>query len=274
MPRPDEGTVNVTQLRGVAETTVWTLYNRAAEAARPDGVLRDPVAIELLEKLDYPVDSVFGSPDQSHPLRAVCYDEAVRRFLHANPESTVVALGDGLETGFWRTDNGRVRWLSVDLPEVIEVRQRLLPQNPRIRHLACSVLDRAWMDEIDTTRPVLVTAQGLLPYLQPKEALELIGDCAARFRGGQMIFDCVPPWYSWMSQGKRRGFPGFTRVERPFGVTVCEVSRVPDRIPGVVAVYQLPRPAGRGWKRRAVDAAGRLPVLRNHRHSVALLEFA
>jgi hypothetical protein len=89
-----------------------------------------------------------------------------------------------------------------------------------------------------------------------------------------MIFDCVPPWYSWLSQGKRLGFPGFTRVERPFGVTVCQISRVPDRIPGVVAVHLLRRPTGRGWKRRVVDAAGRLPVLRNHRHSVVLLEFA
>ena len=33
-----------------------------------------------------------------------------------HPAGTVVALGEGLETQFWRPDNGRVRWLSVDLP--------------------------------------------------------------------------------------------------------------------------------------------------------------
>jgi O-methyltransferase involved in polyketide biosynthesis len=273
-PRPEEGTIDVTQLRGVSATTVWTLYNRAAEAARPDGVLQDPVAIELLAKLDDSMKPAFGSPDQSHPLRAVCYDDAVRRFLQKHPDGTVVALGDGLETGFWRTDNGRVRWLSVDLPEVIEVRQQLLPPNPRIRHLACSVVDRSWMHEVDTTRPVLVTAQGLLPYLQPTEALQLILDCAARFRGGQMIFDFVPPWYSWLSRRNRPGFPGFSEVERPFGVTVGQINRLPDQVPDIVAIHYLRRPTGRGWKRRAVDAVGRLPVLRNHRHSVALLEFA
>jgi O-methyltransferase involved in polyketide biosynthesis len=274
MPPPEEETIDVTQLRGVAGTTVWTLYNRSMEAARPDGILRDPVAIELLEKLDDTVDLPSGGPDQSHALRAVCYDDAVRGFLRAHPESTVVALGDGLETGFWRTDNGRVRWLSVDLPEVIEVRQRLLPQNPRIRHLACSVLDRAWMDEVDATRPVLVTAQGLLPYLEPVDALTLIRDCAARFHGGQMIFDSVPPWYRWWARRNWRVCPGFSEVARPFGMTTYQINRVGARMPGVVAVHHLRRPGGRGWKRRAVDAAGRLPVVRNHRHSVVRLEFA
>jgi O-methyltransferase involved in polyketide biosynthesis len=270
MPRPDDRTRDVSHLRGVAATTVWTLYNRAVEASRPDGVLRDPVAIELFKKLEYPVEDAFGQPDQSHPLRAVSYDNAVRRFLHAHPDGTVVALGDGLETGFWRTDNGRVRWLSVDLPEVIEIRRRLLPENPRIRHLARSVLDRCWMDEVDDSRPVLVTAQGLLPYLQPRDAAALIRDCAARLRGGQMIFDCVPPWYSWRS----RRDPSFSGPVRPFGMTASQISRLGHRIPGVVAVHHLRRPVARGWKRRAVDALGRLPVLSNHTHSVVLLEFA
>ena len=39
------------------------------------------------------------------------------RFLAANPDGTVVALGEGLETGFWRVDNGSVNWLTVELPE-------------------------------------------------------------------------------------------------------------------------------------------------------------
>ena len=37
-------------LDGVSETTLWTLYQRAAEAARPDCVLHDPMAVELVEE--------------------------------------------------------------------------------------------------------------------------------------------------------------------------------------------------------------------------------
>jgi O-methyltransferase involved in polyketide biosynthesis len=61
----------------------------------------------------------------------------------------VVALGEGLETQFWRVDNGCVRWLTVDLPEVIELRQRLLPEDARRQEVGCSVLERSWMDEVD-----------------------------------------------------------------------------------------------------------------------------
>lgn len=34
--------VDGTQLRGVPETTLWTLHNRASEAARPEPLIHDP----------------------------------------------------------------------------------------------------------------------------------------------------------------------------------------------------------------------------------------
>ena len=46
----------------------------------------------------------------------------------ADPAGTVVALGDGLETQFWRVDNGRVRWLSVDLEEGAPLARGRLPR--------------------------------------------------------------------------------------------------------------------------------------------------
>jgi O-methyltransferase involved in polyketide biosynthesis len=58
----------------------------------------------------------------------------------------VVALGEGLETQFWRVDDGRVRWLTVDLPMAVDVRRRLLGDDPpRRRTLAVSALDFSWM---------------------------------------------------------------------------------------------------------------------------------
>jgi O-methyltransferase involved in polyketide biosynthesis len=39
----------------------------------------------------------------------------------------VVALGEGLETQFWRLDNGRVRWLTVDLPDTMDLRHCWAP---------------------------------------------------------------------------------------------------------------------------------------------------
>jgi O-methyltransferase involved in polyketide biosynthesis len=40
-------------LDGVSATTLWTLHNRATEAARPGGQLEDPLAVELYAAIDY-----------------------------------------------------------------------------------------------------------------------------------------------------------------------------------------------------------------------------
>ncbi len=202
------------ELQGVPETLLWTLYHRASEARRSDAVLHDPKAVELLDAMDFPFEERFGSAgaglSQWQALRALTFDRQVERFLAKHPDGTVVALGEGLETQFWRVDNGRVHWLSVDLPEAIEVRERLLPpRDPDRQHLlACSALDRVWMDELDKSRGVLVTAQGLLMYLQPDEARQVITTCSRRLPNGALVFDAVPRWLSERSRAGKLGAPG------------------------------------------------------------------
>jgi len=117
------------QLEGVSETTLWTLHHRASEAARPDRVLHDPMAVELVNAIDFPFEARFGTSStwsQWQALRARTFDREVRRFLHDHPDGTVIALGEGLETQLWRVNNNHVRWVSVDLPPVIQLRQQLL----------------------------------------------------------------------------------------------------------------------------------------------------
>jgi O-methyltransferase involved in polyketide biosynthesis len=105
------------QLGGVPETLLWTLYHRAIEARRPDGILDDPRAVALVDAIEYPFAERFGTRDgplsQWQALRVKTFDREVRRFLAAHPAGTVVALGEGRETQFWRVDNGSVRWLTV-----------------------------------------------------------------------------------------------------------------------------------------------------------------
>ena len=199
------------ELEGVPETLLWTLYQRAGEARRPDAVLRDPRAVEALAAIDFPFEQLFGQAgsgwSQWQALRALCFDRQVEHFLGDHPDGTVVALGEGLETQFWRVDNGSAQWLTVDLPQAIEVRERLLPAAERQRTLACSALDTRWIDCVDTTRGVLVTAQGLLMYLAPDEVRRLVRTCAARIPGGALVFDAVPRWLSERSQAGKLGDP-------------------------------------------------------------------
>jgi len=104
----------------------------------------------------------------------------------------VVALGEGLETQFWRLDNGQMRWLTVDVPETMELRHRLLPDGPRQSSHWGSALDLRWLDGLDPADPILVTAQGLLPYFPRDQVHGLIAGIAERLPGSLLIFDVVP----------------------------------------------------------------------------------
>jgi hypothetical protein len=108
----------------------------------------------------------------------------------------VVSLAEGLETQVRRVDNGRVRWLSVDLPDAIRLRERFLAASDRFRHIGVSVLDPAWMDAVDPSAGVFIVAQGLLMYLEPEMVRQLFCGIAARFPGMEMAFDVVPNWFS------------------------------------------------------------------------------
>jgi O-methyltransferase involved in polyketide biosynthesis len=194
------------ELGGVPETLLWTLYNRSVEARRPDAILADPRAVALVDAIDYPFAERFVSPGfvaQAHALRVQRFDTEVRRFLAANPDGTVVALGEGLETQFWRVDNGRVQWVTVDVPETIEVRERLLGHGDRQTLIAASAFEERWIDEIDRAGGVLITAQGLFMYFEFADVERLVGLLRRRFPGATLVFDAVAPRLAAHSQKPR-----------------------------------------------------------------------
>lgn len=224
------------ELSGVPETLLWPLHARASEARRSDSDFRDPKAVELVDSIDYPFEARFGKPQQVLALREMSFDRTVADFLREHPSGTVVALADGLNTQSWRLDNGAARWLSVDLPEVIEIRRRLLPDVGRSRSVACSALDDQWMDLIGPDEPVFITAQGLFMYLREDEVYGLIRRCAARFSGASMLFDCMPRHFTvsvrgntllntFFMPGKRNGPGSYKFPPMPFSSTYEKARR-------------------------------------------------
>jgi len=265
------------RLDPVPETLLWTLWHRAVEARRPDRVLDDPRAVELVERIDFPFVERFGDGgklSQWQALRARCFDDAIRRFLSGHPGGTVVALGEGLETQLWRADDGRAQWVSVDLPEVIEIRRELLPPHERNLMVATSVLEPGWLDAVQGP-DVLVTAQGVLMYLAPDDVHRLLARCADRFPAGAMVFDAVP---SWLVERSRRGGlrteTGYVPPAWRWGLDRAE-ERSLHAIPHVAALSALRLPRGRGaahgW---LLPLVTRLPAVRRRLLSVLEARFA
>jgi O-methyltransferase involved in polyketide biosynthesis len=263
-------------LEGVPETLLWTLYHRAVEARRSDAVLDDPRAVELVERLDYPFEERFGGGalGQWQALRVACFDREIRRFMRANPGGTVVALGEGLETQFWRVDDGRVRWIGVDVPQAIALRTRLLPGSDRQRNIARSALDEEWLDEVAGDEPVLVTAQGLLMYFEIDAVHRLLAACAERLPGGALLFDAMPRWLS--SASRRGGVKSATGYQPPpwlWGIDADE-ERLLASLPNVMELRPLQLPRGRGAVHGGLlPMLARVPALRRAMLSVYGMRF-
>ncbi|GJF17067.1 O-methyltransferase [Mycolicibacterium cyprinidarum] len=267
-------------LTGVSETALLTLLVRATEAKRPDAILDDPMAIHLVDSIKYDFAKFGFTRRQDMALRALVFDRHTRRYLVDHPKATVVALAEGLQTSFFRLDaspvgeNQQFRWLTVDLPPMIELRRKLLPTSERVQMLAQSALDFSWMDQVDTAHGVFITAEGLLMYLQPDEALALIAECAARFPGGQMMFDLPPSGFAALSRRGLRTSLRYRVPSMPFTLSVSDAANLVKTVPGVRAVHDLPSERARGTLLNTLLwTVQRIPLLDPVRPVITLLEF-
>ncbi len=190
----------IADLRGVASTLLVPLACRAGETIRPDGILHDPRAAEVFASLGGSPEFLMGMGPADRfvtVMRARQFDTHARGFLSANPGGTVVDLGCGLDTRFDRVDDGRMTWLGVDLPEVIGLRRRLLPDAERCTTVPCSMLETAWLDEVARLgRPVIFLAEGVFPYFSTSQVRPLLAEMARRFPAGELVFDAASPFIS------------------------------------------------------------------------------
>jgi O-methyltransferase involved in polyketide biosynthesis len=265
-------------LTGVSETALLTLQVRANEARRPDSIIDDPMAVELVDSIAFDFAKFGFSRRQDMALRALAFDGATRRYLLDHPAATVVALAEGLQTSFYRLEASGVgdefHWLTVDLAPMAELRSKLLPPSDRVAVCAQSALDYSWMDRVDDSDGVFITAEGLLMYLQPTEAMGLITECARRFPGGQMMFDLPPAWAARLASSGMRTSSRYRIPPMPFAMSPAKAAELVDVVPGVRVVHDVPLPIGRGSVFNAVAwAVQRIPLFDALRPALTLLEF-
>jgi len=188
-------------LSGVAETLLVTLYLRAMESQRPDALIKDEKAVALVAQMSYD----FGRIRLLHLneanklviiLRNREFDRYARDFLRRRPQAVVVHIGCGLDSRFERVDNGQVEWYDLDLPDVIELRRKLIgDEGGRYHLLGCSVLDNAWLEAVEAhcQRPFLFLAEGVFMHLEEAQVKALVQTLRDHFPGAELVFDSYSP---------------------------------------------------------------------------------
>lgn len=186
-----EKKLSVNSLKDVPETMLLTLYDRACEAKRLDKVLYDPESIRIYDAIEYDFTGKFGKPRGGMAARAASLDKIIKDWLRTHPNGLIVSLGEGLETQRYRVDNGKVHWLSIDLPEAIAIREKFIKPSERFKHLAHDAFDFSWMNQIDPSHGLLIIAQGLFMYFDENRIKSLIIEIFRRFPQAQLLFDFV-----------------------------------------------------------------------------------
>ena len=181
----------------IQETLVIPLFGRLICSERFPELFSDQSAKRICDSLDYnfaekrkKMESpagLFGALEvaqRQYDLR--CEIEA---YLKDHPNAAVVNLGCGLDDTFSKVDNGHCKGYNIDLPDVITVRNELLPAGERERNIPCDLNDYGWMDQINATDGVVFFAAGVFYYFRTEDVKALFSAMTKRFPGGVLAFD-------------------------------------------------------------------------------------
>jgi len=190
-------------LEGISRTLLMTLYARARESQRADGMIKDELAFSMVNQLDCDFSQLRM---QRHDEIAVImrmrkFDNHARDFLTRNPEAAVVHIGCGLDTRFERVDNGLVEWFDLDMPDVIDLRKKLINTvGDRYHLLASSVLEEGWINEVShyKPRPFMFMAEGVFPYFEESQVKSLFLTLREHIPGSELVCDAHTPFVLWV----------------------------------------------------------------------------
>jgi len=199
-------------LNDVSETLLIPLYYRAIETQRPDAMIQDEKALDMIRRLSsqgplrYDSDWLKRTPmsEANKVLRIMLtrqIDHYTRDFLGRHPEAVVVHIGCGLDSRFERVDDGQVEWYDLDLPDVIELHRKLIgDEGERYHLLGCSVLEDAWLEtvRVHRGRPFLFLAEGVFMYFEEAQVKSLVLRLRDHFPGAELVFDAWRPFQVWI----------------------------------------------------------------------------
>lgn len=185
-----------TQLPPVPSTLLIPLTARALGGRYfPWLECHDSVAAQLLAQLGADVNATLNDmPTVLNVLwRTRAIKETGQAFFAEQPQALGVNLGCGLTHHFQWLDTGANRWLDADLPEVMALRESLLPScGPRTRHAQVDLTQPGWWQRlglppntkaVTDADPVLLVCEGVLMYLQPAQVNAVLAEFA----------QCAPP---------------------------------------------------------------------------------
>ena len=188
---------DVINTEGIPEEMLYALYARAMESKRSDHHIYDKKAIEVVERTDFDFsDQSKGAAMGNGVLaRTILLDKMVADYVRQHPQGVVVNIACGMDTRFYRVDNGKIRWYDLDLPVTLDARKRLLGEEERVTMIGKSVLqDESWADDIQGKGPVLFIVEGLTMYMERNGVQKLFKEIRTHFKEAVVFVEVTSPY--------------------------------------------------------------------------------
>ena len=183
----------------VQETLILPLYSRKLCSELYPNLYRDETAVRLIENIDYDFSEAeknsrslmqrFGALEVA--MRQCDLAWEVREYLKTHPKAAVVNLGCGLDNTGRACDNGSCKIYNLDFPDVITVRNELLPAGEREQNIPCNLNDKAWFSQIDASGGAVFFASGVFYYFLTGQVKALVQAMASAFPGSILVFDAA-----------------------------------------------------------------------------------
>ena len=183
----------------VQETLILPLYSRKLCSELYPNLYRDETAVRLIDEIDYDFSQAeknsrslmqrFGALEVA--MRQCDLAWEVREYLKTHPNAAVVNLGCGLDNTGRACDNGSCKIYNLDFPDVITVRNELLPAGEREQNISCNLNDTAWFSQIDASDGAVFFASGVFYYFLTGQVKALVQAMASAFPGSILVFDAA-----------------------------------------------------------------------------------
>ena len=183
----------------VQETLIIPLFARKVCSELYPNLYRDETAVRLIDEIDYDFSEAeknsrslmqrFGSLEVAMRQNDLAFE--VRDYLKDHPNAAVVNLGCGLDGTGRACDNGSCKIYNLDFPDVIAVRNELLPAGEREKNIPCDLNNTEWFRKIDASNGAVFFASGVFYYFLTEQVKALVQSMANAFPGGVLVFDAA-----------------------------------------------------------------------------------
>lgn len=194
------------------------LWLRSRESMADDCLLYDPMAAVACSQCHLKPGCLTGNVSEQqllHASLALQCDRQVQHFLRRHPNGTIINIAGGLDTRFYRIDNGRCRWFDVDANEHLLWRQRLFHRSERYRMLPGSIQDLSWLHSLPPlmSTPVMLLCDQALLQCTAAELSRFLQSLACHFGRAELCLVMAGDRCHWpvakkmgVAQPYRHGF--------------------------------------------------------------------